>query len=316
MKHFLFSLALLFLGFFCAYGQNYTVDVLFKTDSTTTVCKPVIPKDKKFKNKEEEMAAREKIYLHEGETVQVLSASPDSMGFVKFMAFRDVHIKYNGKEYTTKASILKLSEDNPEGTVDTVYQFLDTHPGLWNLNIRGWSRHLFSVWLIVIMLIVGILGAVATSKFGKFGLPFFVIPMLFFWWYVANLGGQSYWFMDDMAWGHRLYYYLFFVLIEAFVFFGGKTIWNLLKNRVIGLGLLLALLFLPVLFVAVWGALATQWLTFVIIGAAYLWVTGIALPDDGNTGFVGGLIDAVDTQQKEYQKRMKEEEKRRRQGLL
>ena len=316
MKRFLLSIVFFTMGVIGAYGQKYTVDILFATDSTTAVARPFIPEGKKSKNKEAAAAAREKVYLHNGETVQVLSASPDSMGFVKFMSYRDVHIKYNGNEYTTKASILKLSEDNPEGTVDTVYQFLDTHPGLWNLNIRGWSRHLFNVWLIVIMLIVGILGALGTSKIGKFGLPFFVIPMLFFWWYVANLGGQSYWFMDDMAWGHRLYYYLFFALIEAFVFFGGKTIWNLLKNKVIGLGLLLALLFLPVLYVAVWGALATKWLTFVIIGAVYLWVTGLALPDDGNTGFLGGLIDAVDTQQKEYQKRMKEEEKRRRQGLL
>jgi|GEM_PF-5276384 len=143
------------------------------------------------------------------------------MGFVKFMSNRDVHIKLDGVEYTTRARNLVLSEDNPEGTVDSVYQILDTHPGLWDIDMHGKHRYLFNVRLLVIVLLIGLAGALTSKWFGKISIVLFAVPILFFCWYVANLGTQSYWFMDNMAWGDRFYYYLFFALIEAY------TVWEL-----------------------------------------------------------------------------------------
>ena len=100
--------------------------------------------------------------------------------------------------------------------------------------------------------------------------------------------------MDDMAWGDRFYYYLFFALIEAYVFFGGKAILQFYSEGFI-IGLIFTLLFLPLLYIAVWGAIATQWLVFVIIAAAYLWITGTR---DLGSGGSGGIFGALESNQK------------------
>ena len=151
MRKLFFTLVLILGSFLGANAQKYVVDIVFAPDSTVAVCKPVVPESKKSKSG--------KMYLHNGETVQVVSEPLDSMGFVKFMSYRDVHIKVDGKEYTTTARNLVLAEDNPEGTVDAIYQNLDTHSGLWNIDMHGKSGYLFSVRWLVIMLIIGLAGA-------------------------------------------------------------------------------------------------------------------------------------------------------------
>ena len=105
MKKFVFTLALLLGSFLGANAQKYVVDIVFRTDSTVAVCKPAVPESSKSKSGKKDSPKYEKIYLHDGETVQVVSEPLDSMGFIKFMPYRDVHIKYEGKEYTTKNTI-------------------------------------------------------------------------------------------------------------------------------------------------------------------------------------------------------------------
>ena len=305
MKKLVFALALLFVSFLGANAQKYVVDIVFTPDSTVAVCRPVVPENSKSKSGKKDSPKYDKAYLHNGDVVQVVSEPLDSMGFVKFMAYRDVHIKFNGKDYTTKARNLVLSEDNPEGTVDTIYENLDTRPALWDIDMHGKSGYLFNVRLLVILLIIGLAGAFLTMRFGLFGLPFFVAPMLYFCWYLLNLGTQSYWFMDDMAWGDRFYYYLFFALIEAYVFFGGKAVLQFYGEGFI-IGLIFTLLFLPVLYIAVWGAIATQWLVFVIIAGAYLWVTGTR---DFGSGGSGGIFGALESNQKTMDANAKRVEK-------
>lgn len=305
MKKILFTLALILGSLLGANAQKYVVDIVFSPDSSVAVCRPVVPENNKSKSGKKDSPKYEKIYLHNGDTVQVVSNPLDSMGFIKFMSYRDVHIKYEGKEYTTKARNLVLAEDNPEGTEDAIYKNLDTHPALWNIDMHGKSRYLFSVKLLVIMLIIGLIGAFLTMRFGLIGLPFFVVPMLYFCWYVANLGGQSYWFMDDMAWGDRFFYYLFFILIEAYVFFGGKAILQFYGDNFL-IGLCFTILFLPLLYIAVWGAVATQWLVFIIVAGAYLWFTGTR---DFGSGGSGGIFGALESNQKQMDVTAKRVEK-------
>ena len=335
----LILLALQQLGALSAFGQKYVVDIVFEPDST--VCFLYTPTGTKV-NKTESKSR--KIYIHNGETVQVVSPALDSMGFVKFMSNRDVRIKYNGQEYRTKGRNLVLSEDNPAGTVDVAYQNLDKHPGLWNIDIHKGSRYLCNIWLIAIMLAIGLVGALLTMRIGRFGVPFMLIPLLFFGWYMVNFGWEAYWFMDELAYRNTTSFLLIFALLETFAYYGIKSVWRLIDGfwdekqqkytieRTIGF--LLIPFFFPLLYIAIWGGLAKQWILFIII--AFVWGSFAPEPPpvecdtwwgkliygsiesaiDLGGDFVTGIGDAVESQQKEYSKRMKEEEIRRRQGLL
>ena len=248
-------------------AQNYVIDILYGADSVA--CSPVIPKGKKFKNNEEAAAAKQKVYLHNGDAVKVTGLPADSLRLRDFMRNKEVEIDINGKKYTTFARNIVLAEDNPEGTIDAVNGMLIKKPGLWDLDIHGKHRYLFNYGIIVAMLVIGLFGAFLSIKRGRIGFIFLIVPLLYFTWFTLHFGWDSYWFIEPMAVDHRAKAYGIFALTAFFTVFSVKAVWVLYdddRNTEHRMGIIAAPFLLPILYISVWGGLMALWALLLIIG--------------------------------------------------
>jgi len=97
---------------------------------------------------------------------------------------------------------------------------------------------------------------------------------------------------------------------------GAKAIFNEFFENFLT-GLIFAIVFLPILYIAVWGAIVTQWLALLIIAGVYLWITGAG--ESGSGGFLGelgsGLFDAMESNQKSWDAASRRNERNRREGI-
>ena len=247
-----------------AYAQNYIVDILYGADSIA--CTPVIQKDKKSKNDKE---ARQKVYIHNGDAVNVTGLPADSLRLRDFMRNNEIEIDIDGKKYTTFARNIVLSDDNPKETIDEVNGLLKNKPCLFVLDIHGKHRYLFNYGIIVAMLAIGLFGAFLSIKRGRIGFIFLIVPLLYFTWFTLHFGWDSYWFIEPMAVDHRAKAYGIFALTAFFTVFAVKAVWVLYdddRNTEHRMGLIAAPFLLPILYISVWGGLMALWALLLIIG--------------------------------------------------
>lgn len=307
MKKLLFLIIMGFAFGTSAFAQNYVIDVLYGADSVA--CSPVIPKGKKFKNAEEEMTAKRKKYLHDGETVKVTAAPTDSLRLRDFMTYKDVEITIAGKKYTTAARNIILADTT--GTVaDAVNGMLKNKPCLFELDMHGKHRYLFNYRIIVAMLAIGLFGAFLTIKTGPIGYIFLIVPLLYFTWLTLHCGWDAYWFINPKAYTSKFKIYLIFILAAAFAVFAVKAVWVLFDDS--GgtehlLGLIAAPFLLPILYITVWGGLLTQWALLLVAFFGYGYVVSIL---DGSL-----FAPSVKTLSWGEERRIKREEKAYRDSL-
>ena len=108
MKRVLFVAILNLLLVASGFAQNYVVDILYGPDSIA--CVPLIPEGKKFKNKEEASAAKQKVYLHSGDALKVTGLPANSLRLRDFMKNNGVEVTINGKKYTTAARNIIIAD--------------------------------------------------------------------------------------------------------------------------------------------------------------------------------------------------------------
>ena len=266
MKKILFIAILNLLLGASGFAQNYIIDVLYGPDSIA--CSPVIPEGKKFKNNEEAKAAKQKVYLHSGEVVNVTGLPADSLRLRDFMKNNEVEITIDGKKYTTSARNIIIS-DTTGVAVDAVNGMLKNKPCLFKLDIHGKHSYLFNYGIIIAMLVIGLFGAFLTIKTGRIGFIFLIVPLLYFTWFTLHCGWDSYWFFEPMAVNHRIKAYGAFALTALFAVFAVKAVWTLYdddRNTEHRLGLIAAPFLLPLLYIAIWGGLMALWALLLIIG--------------------------------------------------
>ena len=249
-----------------AFAQDYVIDILYGPDSVA--CVPVIPEGKKFKNNEEAKAAKQKVYLHSGELVNVTGLPADSLRLRDFMKNNGVEITIDGKKYTTSARNIILA-DTTGVAVDAVNGMLKNKPCLFKLDIHGKHSYLFNYGIIIAMLVIGLFGAFLTIKTGRIGFVFLIVPLLYFTWFTLHCGWDSYWFFEPMAVNHRIKAYGAYALTALFAVFAVKAVWTLYdddRNTEHRLGLIAAPFLLPLLYVAIWGGLMALWALLLIMG--------------------------------------------------
>lgn len=163
-------------------AQTYVVDILFGRDSVALTPYVQGEKPKAARSKKKEPAA-DPIYLKAGETVQLVSVEKDSLKLVDRVKERVV-VQYDGKPYTMRAGNLRFSDQNPEGTVDTLKAKLTAHQGM---DIHGKHRWLFRIWLVWILLAAGLLCAILINCAGtRWVLPL-LLTLGLLWAYVLTL---------------------------------------------------------------------------------------------------------------------------------
>lgn len=301
MKKVLFIAILNLLMAASGFAQNYIIDVLYGPDSI--VCSPVIPEGKKFKNKEEASAAKQKVYLHTGDVVKVTGLPTDSLRLRDFMKNNGVEIAINGKKYTTAARNIIIA-DTAGVAVDAVNGMLQNKPCLFELDIHGKHRYLFNYGIIIAMLVVGLFGAFLTIKTGRIGFVFLIVPLLYFTWLTLHCGWDSYWFINPKVDDSKYKVYLIFVLAAAFAAFAVKAVWNLYdddRNTEHRLGLIAAPFLLPILYITLWGGLMTQWFLLLVVFLGYGYI--VETIDGGYT------TSSVELQKDREKRKRRSEEK-------
>ena len=289
-----------------ASAQDYVVDILYGPDSVA--CTPVIQKNKKFKNNEEAKAAKQKVYIHQGDIIDVTGTPTDSLRLRDFMKYKDVEVTIGGKKYTTVARSLILADDSPEGAVDEINGMLKNKPCMFELDIHGEHRYLFNYGIIIAMLVVGLFGAFLTIKKGRLGFIFLIVPLLYFTWFTLHFGWDSYWFINPKADDSKYKIYLIFILAAAFAAFAVKAVWNLydnLRDTEHRLGLIAAPFLLPILYITVWGGLMTQWGLLLVAFFGYGFILSV---------LDGSILDSGPLDKRSWEEKWKEKqenEKRR-----
>lgn len=180
-----------------ASAQNYVIDNIFGKDSVVLVTgikdKSVSAGFGARKNKVQE----EKIdtfFVRNGESVRLIEVKKDSLRVLHLLV-EDVAVVYGNKTYYTFASNLKLSEDNPEGTVDTLTARLKNHK---NMDIHGKDRWLFARWLVLMLLILGFAGVLLTIFKGWIGRLILVIALVLMDIYIFMIGvDTATWFINS-----------------------------------------------------------------------------------------------------------------------
>ena len=282
-----------------AYAQNYIVDILYGDDSIA--CTPVIQKDKKTKNDKE---ARQKVYIHNDDAVNVTGLPADSLRLRDFMRNNEIEIDIDGKKYTTFARNIVLSDDNPKETIDEVNGLLKNKPCLFVLDIHGKHRYLFNYGIIVAMLAIGLFGAFLSIKKGRIGFVFLIVPLLYFTWFTLHFGWDSYWFIDPKADDSKYKIYLIFILAAAFAVFAVKAVWNLyddIRGTEHRLGLIAAPFLLPILYITVWGGLMTQWFLLLVAFFGYGFILSV---------LDGSILGSGPVKTRSWEETQKEKEQR------
>lgn len=314
MKKFLFiailNLALVASG----VAQSYVIDILYGPDSVA--CVPVIPEGKKFKNREEASAAKQKIYLHSGDAVKVTGFPADSLRLRDFMKNKGVEIAIDGKKYNTPARNIILA-DTTGVAVDAVNGMLQNKPCLFELDIHGKHRYLFNYGIIVAMLAIGLFGAFLTIKKGRIGFIFLIVPLLYFTWFTLHFGWDSYWFIEPMAVDHRAKAYGVYALAAFFAVFAVKAVWVLFdddRNTEHWMGLIAAPLVLPLLYISVWGGLMALWALLLMIGLGGGFLMELVNPSERVKSYEEKEKERKKEREKkqhdEYEKKVREEQRK------
>lgn len=149
---------------YAASAQNYIIDNIFGKDSVLLVT-PTPPEAKvpkalsKSKNLQKKAAAAQvkadSLYLKNGTAVQLAGTDKDSLRLAALLS-EEATVLYKGKKYVTLSSNLKLSDDNPEGTRDSLTARLKNKK---DFDIHGKDRWLFSRWLVFALLGLCLAGA-------------------------------------------------------------------------------------------------------------------------------------------------------------
>lgn len=178
-------------------AQNYVIDNIFGKDSVVFVTgikdKTVSAGYGARKNKPQE-AKIDTVFVRNGESVRLKEVKKDSLRVLHLLV-EDVAVVYGNKTYYTFASNLKLSDDNPEGTVDTLTARLKNHK---NIDIHGKDRWLFARWLVLMLLILGVAGVLLTIFKGYIGRPVLVIALALMDIYIFMIGlDTATWFINS-----------------------------------------------------------------------------------------------------------------------
>ena len=192
---------ILSIALFClpalASAQNYVIDNVFGKDSVALV---IGVKDKTVsagygasKNKKVQEVKIDTVFVRNGESVSLKEVKKDSLRVLHLLV-EEVAVTYGKKTYYTLASNLKLSEDNPEGTVDTLTARLKNHKGI---DIHGKDSWLFARWLILALLILGVIGVLMTIFSGWSGRLILVVSIILMDVYIFLVGlDTATWFIN------------------------------------------------------------------------------------------------------------------------
>lgn len=180
-----------------ASAQNYVIDNIFGKDSVVLVTgikdKSVSAGFGARKNKVQEEKI-DTVFVRNGESVRLKEVKKDSLRVLHLLV-EDVAVVYGNKTYYTFASNLKLSEDNPDGTVDTLTARLKNHK---NMDIHGKDRWLFARWLVLMLLILGFAGVLLTIFKGWIGRLILVIALVLMDIYIFMIGvDTATWFINS-----------------------------------------------------------------------------------------------------------------------
>ena len=180
-----------------ASAQNYVIDNIFGKDSVVLVTgikdKSVSAGFGARKNKVQEEKI-DTVFVRNGESVRLKEVKKDSLRVLHLLV-EDVAVVYGNKTYYTFASNLKLSDDNPEGTVDTLTARLKNHK---NMDIHGKDRWLFARWLVLMLLILGFAGVLLTIFKGWIGRLILVIALVLMDIYIFMIGvDTATWFINS-----------------------------------------------------------------------------------------------------------------------
>lgn len=179
-----------------ASAQNYVIDNIFGKDSVALVTGI---KDKtvsagygasKNKNKKVQEVSVDTVFVRNGEGVRLKDVKKDSLRLLHLLV-EEVSVVYGKNTYYTFASNLKFSENNPEGTVDSLTARLKNHK---DIDIHGKDRWLFARWLILALLILGFASVLLTIFRGVVGRLILVIAIVLMDVYIFMIG------VDTAAW--------------------------------------------------------------------------------------------------------------------
>lgn len=180
-----------------ASAQNYVIDNIFGKDSVALVTgvkdKTVSAGYGASKNTKVQEVKIDTVFVRNGESVSLKEVKKDSLRVLHLLV-EDVVVTYGKKTYYTFASNLKLSDENPEGTVDTLTARLKNHKGI---DIHGKDRWLFGRWLILALLILGLAGVLLTILKGWIGRLILVVALLLMDIYIFMIGlDTATWFIN------------------------------------------------------------------------------------------------------------------------
>lgn len=181
-----------------ASAQNYVIDNIFGKDSVVLVtgvqAKTVSAGYGASKNKKVQEVKIDTVFVRNGESVSLKEVKKDSLRVLHLLT-EDVAVTYGKKTYYTLASNLKLSEDNPEGTIDTLTARLKNHK---DIDIHGKDRWLFARWLVLTLLILGFAGVLLTIFKGWIGRLILVIALVLMDVYIFMIGvDTATWFINS-----------------------------------------------------------------------------------------------------------------------
>lgn len=181
-----------------ASAQNYVIDNIFGKDSVVFVTgikdKSVSAGYGARKNNKVQKETFDTVFVRNGESVRLKEVKKDSLRVLHLLV-EDVTVVYGKKTYYTFASNLKLSEDNPEGTVDTLTSRLKNHK---DIDIHGKDRWLFARWLVLTLLILGFAGVLLTIFKGWIGRLTLVIALVLMDVYIFMIGvDTATWFINS-----------------------------------------------------------------------------------------------------------------------
>lgn len=180
-----------------ASAQNYVIDNIFGKDSIVLVtgvqAKTVSAGYGASKNKKVQEVKIDTVFVRNGESVSLKEVKKDSLRVLHLLT-EDVAVTYGKKTYYTLASNLKLSEDNPEGTIDTLTARLKNHK---DIDIHGKDRWLFARWLIMALLILGLIGVLMTIFSGWTGRLILIVSLILIDVYIFLIGlDTATWFIN------------------------------------------------------------------------------------------------------------------------
>ena len=181
-----------------ASAQNYVVDNIFGKDSVVFVTgikdKTVSAGFGARKNNKVQNETIDTVFVRNGESVRLKEVRKDSIRLLRLLV-EDVPVVYGKKTYYTFASNLKLSEDNPEGTIDTLTARLKNHK---DIDIHGKDRWLFARWLVLMLLILGFAGVLLTIFKGWIGRIILVAALALLDVYIFMIGvDTATWFINS-----------------------------------------------------------------------------------------------------------------------